>query len=211
MAIKYDLPFESNNGNDPLLLDASASFSILTEQGEGYVWTERMAQNKNSYTPLTKNTESTIHKGYYLVKEQNFQDQGNGMFVWDRLYANIPSTWSAYEVINIPVIRAFSTQLVGEETESRLRFIGLNPQAISPNGSIQIGVRVERSYALEPTLASLSIEGEVEEIYSPLLSENDTFAVSNYEARPAVAEPYVGDIYEIRKYLLTYTWTSTFE
>jgi len=93
MAVKIDLPSIAANGNEPLLLDANASFSIVVPQGAGHLWTERYAQKKQAFTPLETGTESTTHGGFYLVKEQNFRDIGGGFFEWDRLYANVPTSW----------------------------------------------------------------------------------------------------------------------
>lgn len=192
MAIKIDLPFIAGNGESPLLIDGSHSFSIQVDEGNGYTWTERYAQLKDYFTPLPLKqtivedgedvivwTQSNIRPGYYLSKEQNFRNIGGGFFEWDRIYANIPSTWSetAQMAFNYIIERTVS---------------GVLSQT---NRSIPVSTKIEHSYQLGYP-GNLEAQNLSTPVYT---SESNTVAAGTF-VRPVEVVQYLGDIWEIRKY-----------
>lgn len=193
MAVKIDLPNIAANGEVPLLLDGSAAFSIQVEQAAGYQWTERYAIRKQYYTPLAIGSESTIRPGYYLVKEQNFRDIGGGFFEWDRLYANIPQSWSDTRqfAFNYTSVREVITTSGGETTI----------ETFETSRSAQVSTKVNHTYQLEYP------ETEAQSLSDPAYAEGVTIAAGT-TVRPKEVEVYLGNIYVIKTYTLIETFTA---
>jgi len=180
MTVKIDMPLEANQGEEALLLDANAGFSIIVEQGAGYQWTERYAQLKASFQPLTIGTESTTHTNYFLVKEQNFTDAGGGFFEWDRLYANVPNTWSETQVFNFAYIVVFDGQVF--------------------NLNIPVSTKVTHSYQV-----GYPGQDAGEGLRKPVFSVGYVVPTTTV-IRPPEVENYLGDIWETRRYTLLNTF-----
>lgn len=188
MAVKLDLPSISGSGEAPLLLDANASFSIVVPQGGGHLWTERYAQKKQAFTPLETGTESTTHGGYYLVKEQNFRNIGGGFFEWDRLYANVPTSWedTGQFAFNYTQRRTVIT-IGGDEP-------GI--ETFDTSKSLQVSAKITHSYQIgyPDTAAATSLA-------DPIISAG-VFVNAGTTVRPQEVEIYMGDIYVIKSYAL---------
>jgi hypothetical protein len=193
MAVKIDLPNIAANGEVPLLLDGSAAFSIQVEQAAGYQWTERYAIRKQYYTPLAIGSESTIRPGYYLVKEQNFRDIGGGFFEWDRLYANIPESWSDTRqfAFNYTSVREVITTSGGETTI----------ETFETSRSAQVSTKVNHTYQVGYP------ETEAQSLSDPAYAEGATIAAGT-TVRPKEVEVYLGDIYVIKTYTLIEAFTA---
>jgi hypothetical protein len=76
---------------------------VLPEPNEQIVFRQRFMQTAASYSPLALNTpypsSTYVPAGvtFYLVSEENFNDERAGVFTWDRVYARVPSSWSERE------------------------------------------------------------------------------------------------------------------
>ena len=186
--VKIDLPAEAVDGEVALLLDGSSAFSIQIPQGAGYVWTEKYAQKKNSYAPLAIGTESSVRANYYLVKEQNFRDIGGGFFTFDRLYANLPTTWADTNqfAFNYTAIRTVITA-GGED--------GTTIEQFETSRSAQVSTKVEHSYSIGyPSTSAISLS-------DPIYNVGDS-VVAGTTVRPIEVELYMGNIYETRRFTL---------
>lgn len=188
MAVKIDMPLAANFGNEPLLLDASAGFAIIVEEGAGYRWVERYAQKKDQYTPLPIGTESTVRPGYYLTKEQNFRDVGGGFFEWDRLYANVPTAWSETQSLVLTYVAERTVITIGGEEPGIETF--------QTNRSAQVSTKVTHTYQVgyPDTAAATSLS-------DPIYADGASIPVDTV-VRPQDVERYLGDIWEIRTYTL---------
>ena len=193
MAVKIDLPNIAANGEVPLLIDGSAAFSIQIEQAAGYQWTERYAIRKEYYTPTAIGTESTVRPGYYLVKEQNFTDIGGGFFEWDRLYANLPQSWSdtrqfAFNYTSVRTVISIGGDAPGIETFETSR-------------SAQVSTKVNHTYQVGYP------ETEAQSLSDPSYNEGSTIAAGT-TVRPVEVEVYLGNIYVIKTYTLIEAFTA---
>lgn len=145
--INYDLPIESADGEEPLLIDGNAGFYEAQPRGKSYVYIERYVQKKVFFTPLLEGTESSIRPKTYLVKTTNYQDMGGGLVMFDRHYAQIPESWFDYQVV------AVSTAWVGGLLDA-LYYVNPNISGgFDRNTSIL--AKVTRNYYLESELPSI--------------------------------------------------------
>lgn len=195
MSVKIDLPILAGDGEQPLLLDGNAGFANIVPQGSGYTWTEKYAQKKSAYEPITIGTESSIRNNYYLVKEQNFRDIGGGFFEFERVYANVPSTWEdtgqfSYNYITI------QTLFVGNGAG------GLQIETIERNKSAMVSTKVTHSYQLNypDTDAAISL-------FDPVYTEGNPIPAGTI-VRPPEVNIYMGTIYEIREYTILKTFNA---
>lgn len=191
--IKLDFPSEAVDGEVALLLDGSSSFSIQVPQGAGYVWTEKYAQKKDSFTPLAIGTESSIRANYYLVKEQNFRDIGGGFFTFDRMYANLPNTWADTNqfAFNYTAVRTVITTGAEEDTI----------ETFDTSRSAQVSTKVEHSYSLGyPATSAESLSDPFYDVGSTVLAGT--------KVRPIEVQLYMGNIYETRKFTLISSFTA---
>lgn len=94
---------------------------VLPVPNNKVLFRQRFMQTAASYTPLAYDTpypaDGTFgvptSTTYYLVSEENFNDQRGGVLMWDRVYCAVPTAWTEPEeyAFNYP---AFSgSQTVG--------------------------------------------------------------------------------------------------
>lgn len=184
----HDLPSNAADGSVPILLDGSASFSIPVPQGAGYMWTERYAQKKESFRPEPIGSLSSIRPNFYLVKEQNFQDIGAGFFEFDRLFANIPDTWSETQ--------QFAFNYTAERFVITIGGSGSGVETFQTSKSVQVSTRVTHTY-------QIGYPGNQEAI-----SLSDPIYLSGFavpagtNVRPPEVNVYMGNIYEIKTFTL---------
>lgn len=182
MAVKIDMPVTAATGLSAQLLDASASFSIVVKQGGGYRWSERYAQKKSSFTPTPIGTESTIRPNYYLIDETNFTDIGGGFFTFDRVYANVPTTWSETQ------------QMAFNYIAQRILIVGGVSETFQTSRSAQVSTKVTHTYQVGyPDSAA------AESLTDPKYLGNSTVAAGT-KVRPQEVARYLGEIYEILTY-----------
>jgi len=182
MAVKIDMPATSAAGQNAQLLDASASFSIVVKQGGGFRWSERYAQKKESFVPTPIGTESTIRPNYFLINETNFTDAGGGFFTFDRVYANVPSSWSETQQMSFNYI-AQSILIVGGVSE-----------IFETSRSAQVSTKVTHTYQVgyPDTAAATSLK-------DPKYLGGSTVSAGT-TVRPQEVNRYLGNIYEILTY-----------
>jgi hypothetical protein len=196
--INYDLPIESADGEEPLLIDANAGFYETQPRGKSYVYVERYVQKKVFFAPLPEGTESSIRPETYLVKTTNYQDMGGGLVMFDRHYAQIPQSWFDYQVV------AISTAWVGGLLDARYY---LNPNfsgGFQRNTSVL--AKVTRKYYLESNIPSdLTLT-------APTLEQLGSFSGSVTFSDAIVREDdvsiYLGNIYEVAEFTATVTVVS---
>jgi hypothetical protein len=99
--VTHDLPIESAEGEEPLLIDANAGFYEAQPRCKSYVFVERYVQKKTFFEPLPEGTESSIRPETYLIKTTNYQDIGGGLIMFDRHYARIPLDWFDFQVVSV--------------------------------------------------------------------------------------------------------------
>ena len=192
--INYDLPVESAEGEEPLLIDANAGFYETQPRGKSYVYIERYVQKKVFFTPLPEGTESSIRPQTYLVKTTNYQEMGGGLVMFDRHYAQIPQSWFDYQVV------AISTAWIGR--------LGNNADYhVNPNfsGGFQrntsVLAKVTRKYYLEKDIpANINLE-------APNLFQIGGFSAivtfTNVIVREDDVSIYLGNIYEVAEFRAT--------
>lgn len=197
MAIKLDLPASSGGGTVPLLSDPSSRFSIQVLQGKGYVWTEKYYQLKEYFEPLQIKidevrdpetdeiitpaswTNSSIRPSFYLVQEQNFRNIGGGFFEWDRLYANVPQTWS--ETVSMSFNYILARPVSGTVSETSV--------------STPVSTKIEHSYQL-----GWPGDLEAQNLKDPVFTVEINLVAAGTPVRPVEVVRYLGDIWEIRKF-----------
>jgi len=176
------MPATSAAGLNAQLLDASASFSIVVKQGGGFRWSERYAQKKSSFTPTAIGTESTIRPNYFLIDETNFQDIGGGFFAFDRVYANVPTTWSETQ------------QMAFNYIAQRILIVGGVSETFETSRSTQVSTKVTHTYQVGYPDSSAATS-----LVDPKYLGGSTVPAGT-TVRPQDVSRYLGDIYEIRTY-----------
>lgn len=193
--INYDLPVESAEGEEPLLIDANAGFYETQPRGKSYVYVERYVQKKVFFTPLPEGTESSIRPETYLVKTTNYQEMGGGLVMFDRHYAQIPQSWFDYQVVAIST--AWVGLLLSAEYHVNPNFSG----GFQRNTSVL--AKVTRKYYLEKDIpASINLE-------APNLFQiggfRATVTFTNVIVREDDVSIYLGNIYEVATFTGTVT------
>jgi len=159
-------------------------FQSWCHRGAGHLWTERYAQKKQAFNPLPIGTKSTTHGDFYLVQEQNFRDIGGGFFEWDRLYANVPTSWED------------TGQFAFNYTQRRtvITIGGENPgiETFETSKSLQVSAKITHSYQIgyPNTAAATSLA-------DPIISAG-VFVNAGTTVRPQEVEIYMGNIYVIK-------------
>jgi len=190
----HDLPSNAADGLAPILLDGSASFSIPVPQGAGYMWTERYAQKKESFTPEPIGSLSHIRPDFYLVKEQNFRDIGAGFFEFDKVFANIPETWSETQqfAFNYTAERFVSTAGTG----------GTTAETFQTSKSVQVSTQVTHTYQID-----YPADQQAASLVDPIYEEGFEVTAGTY-VRPPEVNVYMGNIYEIKTFTLLTDFTA---
>jgi len=214
----HDLPSSAADGAAPILLDADAGRYVVSKKGEGYVYVEKYAQNKNSYTPLPVGTPSIVRPNAWLDKETNVRDIGGGMVSFERHFAVIPKDWFDYEEVNVAAAASYRQKRIEEEDgnltlvyyEKRIFSIAINPVA---NGNTQIisQAKSSRTYVKEAELESLPEINSLLPIYTARrLDEGQSVTFTDISVQVPSVRLYLADIYEVTTYTATITITSTF-
>lgn len=190
MALKYDLP-SIGIPSQAYLLDGSANFSIQVPQSNGHIWHERYYQNKADFTPLPIGTVSTVRPDHYLVKEQGFRDIGAGLFEFERLYANVPASWSETQELAFNYV----AERIVSSTEGGV-------EVFSTSKSAQVSTEVNHSYVLGYPGVS-----EAESLTDPTFNAGDPISAGT-AVRPKEVVSYLGDIWEIKTFTLLVGFTA---
>ena len=190
----HDLPSNAAGGLVPILLDGSASFSITVPQGAGYMWTERYAQKKESFTPEPIGSLSNIRPSFYLVKEQNFRDIGAGFFEFDKVFANIPETWSETQ--------QFAFNYTAERFVTTIGAGGTSAETFQTSKSVQVSTRVTHTYQIY-----YPADQQAGSLVDPIYEEGFIVTAGTY-VRPPEVNVYMGKIYEIKTFTLLTNFTA---
>jgi hypothetical protein len=210
--VTNDLPVDSAEGEEPLLIDANAGFYEAQPRGKSYVFVERYVQNKTFFAPLPEGTESSIRPKTYLIKTTNYQDMGGGLVMFDRHYAQIPLAWFDYQVVNITT--AFRGGFAGRIT--------INPaftHGVERNRSVL--AQVTRRYYLESQIP-LNLNLNAPEINRDVIAIIETTIVDGIRITQVVGyQPasfqnvvlreddvsiYQGNIYEVATFTGNFNW-----
>jgi hypothetical protein len=215
--VTHDLPVESAEGEEPLLIDANAGFYEAQPRGKSYVYVERYVQKKIFFEPLVEGTESSIRPETYLIKTTNYQDIGGGLVMFDRHYAQIPLAWFDYQVVGITTsfFRSLTTTLTINP-----RFIGGSQQNTS------LLAKVTRKYYLEKDLPiDLNINApEEKRVLTPITETVNVGGIIivreigfepvdfiNIIVREDDVGIYQGNIYEVATFTGTFRFTGQFD
>jgi hypothetical protein len=196
--VTNDLPVDSAEGEEPLLIDANAGFYEAQPRGKSYVFVERYVQKKVFFEPLPEGTESSIRPKTYLIKTTNYQDIGGGLVMFDRHYAQIPLEWFDYQVI------AVTTAWVGGLLDS---FYYVNPNfsgGVQRNTSVL--AKATRRYYLEanlPTLLNINVPQQ-----TTLGPFKGSVTFNNILVREDDVSIYQGNIYQVTTFRANVTVVS---
>lgn len=163
-------------------------FPELTSQ---IVFRQRFMQRADSYAPLAMNTAypSTTYVGavsYYLVGEENFQDESGGLLTWDRVYAAVPSTRREYTAMAYQypaVIRPYSSTIGSYANTQYVQASGPDRMFIATSITAGPGEHVALSY--KTYSPPVQMEGVLvvvrEQVNGGLLTDiNSSFIATTY-------------------------------
>jgi hypothetical protein len=211
--VTHDLPVESAEGEEPLLIDANAGFYEAQPRGKSYVYVERYVQKKIFFEPLVEGTESSIRPETYLIKTTNYQDIGGGLVMFDRHYARVPDPWFDYQVV------ALTLAFTGGFTEGTVTINPQFDQGIKRNTSTL--AKVTRRYYLESNLPT-NLNFNAPQVSKPVDAVRETVVISgiiitrvvSYNPTTFIDEViredsvsiYQGNIYEVATFTGSFAW-----